>query len=151
MTKSLIPACENTYTSSSTNITRRTRPPRCSGWKTSFASFCTSGPWMMIHTQNTVNTKSNVQFWSVLPRYWGGVLPCFYVCVCICMYKDVYACVYMDVYAYVCIWMCINVCIWCICMYVSECICSMHVFIYMYISACICVCIYVCISVCRCM
>ena len=45
-------ACGNTYASSSTDITRRTRPPRCSGWKTSFASFCSSGPWMMIHTKH---------------------------------------------------------------------------------------------------
>ena len=45
-------ACGNTYASSSTDITRRTRPPRCSGWKTSFASFCSSGPWMMIQTKH---------------------------------------------------------------------------------------------------
>ena len=52
MTKSLIPVCGNTYTSSSTDITRKTRNPSCSGWKTSFAYFCSSGPGMMIHTKH---------------------------------------------------------------------------------------------------
>ena len=43
MTTSLIPVCGNTYTSSSTDITRKTRNPSCPGWKTSFAYFCSSG------------------------------------------------------------------------------------------------------------
>ena len=75
MTKSLIPVCGNTYTSSSTDITRKTRNPSCSGWKTSFAYFCSRGlEWW--YTQNTVNIRSNAQFWSILPEYWGGLLPC---------------------------------------------------------------------------
>ena len=28
-------------------------------------------------TQNTVNTRSNAQCWSIFPEYWAGVLPCF--------------------------------------------------------------------------
>ena len=44
--------CGNTYASSSTDITIKTRNPSCSGWKTSFAYFCSSGPGMMIHTKH---------------------------------------------------------------------------------------------------
>ena len=64
-------SCGNTYTSSSTDITRRTRPPRCSGWKTTFASFCTSGPWMMIHTKHCkyqVTCSILIDFTRVLRR-----------------------------------------------------------------------------------
>ena len=33
-------------------MTRTTRPPRFCGWKTSFASFCTSAPWIRIPTKH---------------------------------------------------------------------------------------------------
>ena len=71
MTKSLIPVCENTYTSSSTDITRKTRNPSCSGWKTSFAYFCSSGPGMMIHTKHCkyqVKCSILIDFSRVLRR-----------------------------------------------------------------------------------
>ena len=71
MTKSLIPVCGNTYTSSSTDITRKTRNPSCSGWKASFAYFCSSGPGMMIHTKHCkyqVKCSILIDFSPVLRR-----------------------------------------------------------------------------------
>ena len=60
------------------DITRKTRKPSCSGKKESFSYFFTSGvEWW--YTQNTVNTRSNAQFWSIFPEYWAGVLPCFLI------------------------------------------------------------------------
>ena len=71
ITKSLIPVCGNTYTSSSTDITRKTRNPSCSGWKASFAYFCSSGPGMMIHTKHCkyqVKCSILIDFSRVLRR-----------------------------------------------------------------------------------
>jgi hypothetical protein len=45
MTKSLIPVCGNTYTSSCTDITRKTRKPSCSGWKRKFFVLLHFGAW----------------------------------------------------------------------------------------------------------
>ena len=65
--------CGNTYTSSSTDITIKTRNPSCSGWKTSFAYFGSSGPGpgMMIHTKHCkyqVKCSILIDFFRVLRR-----------------------------------------------------------------------------------
>ena len=63
--------CGDTYTSSSTDITIKTRNPSCSGWKTSFAYFCSSGPGMMIHTKHCkyqVKCSMLIDFSRVLRR-----------------------------------------------------------------------------------